>query len=88
MTRAAKQLIERYLYELKPHFEGSANWTIIFKIERRFGLVGYGEMLEKKFRQDIAKRELARCRQNYAITMDSDSHAFLRDAEAQFLRLA
>ena len=87
LLSAAKQLIARYLFELAPTFEGEANWRRIWAIERRFGIIGYGEMLERQYRVTVARERVACARDNYGKTMDSDLLLRLRDAQAELAAL-
>jgi hypothetical protein len=84
LTQAAQYVIDRYMGEMMPRFDITTNWERIWAIERRFGLIGYGDLVEKRFRQGEASARLSRCREIYAKTMDSDSHARLQDAKSAY----
>lgn len=87
LQNAARKVIEKYLYEMAPHFEGRANWEIVWRVERRFGLVGYGDHLERTYLTRVARERVQRCRLNYTERPTSDHYAFLRDAECELGRL-
>ena len=87
LLAAAKHLIARYLFELAPTFEGEAHWRRIWAIERQFGLVGYGEMLERQYLVTVARERVVRTRDLYGKTMDSDVMLHLQDAQDQLAAL-
>jgi hypothetical protein len=87
LQTAAKHLIERYVFEISPSFEGDANWRIIWAIERRFKMVGYGDYLERQYKRTGARARVLRARDNYAKTMEADSYLHLRDARAELAAL-
>jgi hypothetical protein len=91
MTRlryAAQKVIENYVFEMAPRFDIRPNWERIWAIERRYDLVGYGEMIEARYRKAVAEQAFSRCQEQYNTRMDSDSFARLQDARAELVAVS
>lgn len=81
-TTAARHLVERYLHEIAPDFCGLGNWERIREIERRFGLVGYADMIEAQCRRASMAKRIARAEDAFASRPCRQTGLWLRDARA------
>lgn len=79
-SRIACRAIDKLFNEMMP-YDLPVYWRKIWAIERRFNVVGYGDMLEHREKQRKAQQAVESARRAYDRHQDSDNLAMLRYAQ-------